>query len=73
MGPIGTALAYFYWMTALTEAPVASLAITLFIQPVMGTIFGHLFLGDHLTWIQGLGGGLILLGVIAQSKRRSPL
>jgi drug/metabolite transporter (DMT)-like permease len=67
LGPIGTAFAYFYWLTALTEAPVASLALTLFIQPVCGSIWGYFFLGERLSALQAVGGGLILAAVSFQS------
>lgn len=74
IGPLGTAFSYLYWMVALAEAPVAALALTLFIQPVFGSLWGALFLGDGLTGTQGIGGGLIVgsvLGYSCWSARRS--
>jgi drug/metabolite transporter (DMT)-like permease len=59
MGPLGTAFAYLYWMIALTEAPVASLVLTLFIQPVFGSFWGYRFLGERLSLMQWAGAGLI--------------
>jgi O-acetylserine/cysteine efflux transporter len=67
LGPIGTAFAYFYWLIALTEAPVASLALTLFIQPVCGSLWGYFFLGERLSTLQAAGGVLILAAVSFQS------
>ncbi len=67
IGPLGTSLSYLYWMVALAEAPVAALALTLFIQPVFGSIWGVLFLGDTLTSIQGVGGALIVGSVVGYS------
>lgn len=64
MGPLGTAFAYLYWMVALTEAPVASLVLTLFIQPVFGSFWGYEFLGERLTLMQWAGAALIF-GAIA--------
>lgn len=64
LGPLGTALSYLYWMIALVEAPVTSLALTLFVQPVMGAFWGFLFLDERLSVMQGVGGGLILFAVI---------
>jgi drug/metabolite transporter (DMT)-like permease len=67
MGPLGTTLAYLYWMNALPKAPIASLALTLFIQPLFGPIWGLVFLGEKLTTSQALGSLLILLAVFSQT------
>jgi drug/metabolite transporter (DMT)-like permease len=67
LGPLGTAFAYFYWMSVLREASVASIALTLFIQPVLGALWGYLFLNEKLTGFQALGALLIIGGVMTQS------
>jgi drug/metabolite transporter (DMT)-like permease len=67
LGPFGTALSYLFWMTALKKVPVASLALTLFIQPVLGPVWGALFLGERLTPIQAGGSVLILIAVFGQT------
>ena len=68
LGPFGTAASYIYWMMALVNAPVATVALTLFIQPVFGSLWGYSFLGEHLTLLQGFGGVLILLAVLGQLR-----
>lgn len=67
LGPMGTAFAYFYWMSVLREASVASIALTLFIQPVLGALWGYAFLGENLSGAQALGAIFIITGVMAQS------
>jgi drug/metabolite transporter (DMT)-like permease len=67
LGPVGTTLTYLYWMNALTQAPIASLALTLFIQPLFGPIWGFLYLGERLNLSQGVGSALILLAVFSQT------
>lgn len=67
LGPLGTAASYVYWMYALKEAPVASVALTLFVQPVFGSLWGYLFLGERLGFGQTVGGILILIAVFAQT------
>jgi drug/metabolite transporter (DMT)-like permease len=67
LGPLGTTASYLYWMYALQEAPVSSVALTLFVQPVFGSVLGYLFLGERLTGSQSLGGALIILAVFAQT------
>jgi drug/metabolite transporter (DMT)-like permease len=67
LGPLGTSASYLYWMYALKEAPVASIALTLFVQPVFGSFWGYLFLGERLTGSQAFGGVLIIMAVFAQT------
>jgi len=66
IGPVGTAFTYLYWMFALENLSVGSLALTLFVQPLVGAAFGSLFLGEYLTGMQWLGGVLILASVLGQ-------
>ena len=66
LGPLGTAAAYLYWMIAISRAPVVSIALTLFIQPVFGALWGYAFLGERLDAVQFFGAGLILLAVLGQ-------
>lgn len=67
VGPIGTSLTYLFWMFALTEASVAALALTLFVQPVCGAVWGSWFLGEPLAAAQVLGGVMILSAVLIQN------
>lgn len=68
MGPIGTTLTYAYWTLALKEAPVAAVALTLFVQPILGAIAGTIFMGETLDFWQKLGGALILVALLIQTK-----
>ncbi len=67
LGPLGTTLSYMIWMKEIRHAPVASLAVTLFIQPVMGTWIGYYFRDESLVPLQWIGAGLILTGVAIQA------
>jgi probable blue pigment (indigoidine) exporter len=75
LGPIGTAGAYLYLMYVLVDLPVMSVTLFLFLQPLAGALWGYLFLGDKLSVIQLLGGGLILGAVLLPNwvrlKKRS--
>jgi len=66
LGPIGTAFTYFYWIKAIKDAPIPAIALTLFVQPVVGWIFGGLVLGEQLTFLQTLGALLLLSTLITQ-------
>ncbi len=63
LGPIGTTCTYLFWMTVLQDAAIPSMALTLFLQPVAGSMWGYLWLGERLSGVQAAGGGLILLSV----------
>lgn len=67
LGPLGTTVSYILWMKLMKVTPVASIAITLFIQPVSGSIWGSVFLGERFSLQQIFGSALILLAVLGQT------
>ncbi|MBY0469698.1 DMT family transporter [bacterium] len=69
-GVLGTGICYLFWMVALTRISIASITVTLFIQPVVGSLIGYLVLGDLMTPIQFIGAALILLGVSVQLNKK---
>ena len=66
LGPLGTAAAYLFWVKALSRVPVAAVALTLFLQPVFGALWGMMFLNERLSPLRGMGGLLILFAVLLQ-------
>jgi drug/metabolite transporter (DMT)-like permease len=73
LGPVGTTASYIFWMTALERAPVASVAITLLVQPVFGALWGAIFLGETFSAAKGAGAAFILSGLLVQAlPRRRP-
>lgn len=78
LGPVGTFLTYLFWMRALKMGvPIATLALTLLVQPISGSLLGYFWLDERLGWIQLLGGILILLALAWEAgilkKSPSPL
>lgn len=71
LGALGTTATYLYWMLALQEAPIARLALTLFIQPLCGALWGIIFLNEKLSALQLTGGVLILTAVFSQNDWRT--
>ncbi len=72
VGPIGTTLTYLFWMIVLVRAPVMWMVLTLLIQPVLGSILGAIFLSEHLSWTQMMGGAMILISVMGYMVFSSP-
>ncbi len=69
LGPIGTTLTYLYWTFILArKIPIAGIAVFLFIQPLLGLVWGHFMLGDYLSPINILGIALILMAIAWQVR-----
>jgi drug/metabolite transporter (DMT)-like permease len=68
LGPCATTLGYLYWTHALSNAPVAPVALTLLIQPLVGTMASYIFLKEHLDFFQIFGGLLILSALLLQTE-----
>lgn len=73
LGPLSTAGPYLFWLIVLTEFAVVNIALTVFIQPIFGVVWGYLLLGERLSSLQILGACIIIGGVFLQvflSNRR---
>ncbi|MBI2981150.1 MAG: DMT family transporter, partial [Deltaproteobacteria bacterium] len=66
-------IGYTSWYFLLKKVPASRLALSLFLQPVIGSFTGYFFLGEKLTQQTALGAGLIvftLLGWVLMNYRR---
>lgn len=76
LGPIGSTLTYLIWAMISRTVSLPSMALTLFIQPVLGTALGYLLLGESLT-PERFSGALFILAAIAflffREVRRAPV
>jgi threonine/homoserine efflux transporter RhtA len=62
---IGTTIPYLYWLHALNRTfSIASVVLSLFLQPLIGSAAGFLFLGEHFAMHQ-LAGGAMIIGAVA--------
>lgn len=68
LGPLGTTFSYTFWTFALVDAPVAAVALTLFVQPILGALTGMVFLGERMDFWQWLGAALILGALSLQTN-----
>jgi drug/metabolite transporter (DMT)-like permease len=69
LGPIGSTATYFVWATVSKRVTVASMAITLFIQPLVGAFGGYFFLGEGLSPERFCGAVLIMIAIAYLSYR----
>lgn len=70
VGP--TAIAYTIWLMAARWLDASNMAITLYIQPLSGTIVAILLLGERLSWSAALGGVLLLMAVQIAARGQAP-
>ncbi len=63
LGPLGSTATYLIWAMIARSVTIASMAVTLFIQPIAGAFVGYLLLGESLTADRAFGAVLILLGI----------
>jgi drug/metabolite transporter (DMT)-like permease len=63
LGPIGSTLTYLYWLVALESTDVSSAALTLFVQPVVGSILGVWIFQESLGLTKGFGAFMIFCAV----------
>ncbi|RYL95071.1 DMT family transporter [Sporolactobacillus sp. THM7-4] len=73
LGIVSTAGAFFLWNKGLEMMDTGIGSLFLFFQPVVGTLFGWLLLGEQLTARFGIGSVLILVGVSIASLEKTGL
>lgn len=62
-GLISSVLGWWLIVKALSHLPVAQTATLLLVQPLLTSLWGHLFLGQYLQLVQLVGIGVALLGI----------
>lgn len=69
LGVFGSGLA-FMWNFRSIEVLGSSIASTVtYMSPVVATVVGVIFLHEHLTWFQPVGGAIVLLGAAVGQER----
>lgn len=69
MALVATVFGYLAWFQGLAKVDGSAAAVTLFIQPLLGTVLAVLLLHEQLTPITLLGGVLIVASVFLLSRR----
>jgi drug/metabolite transporter (DMT)-like permease len=60
LGAGASVLGYGGWYWALRRVPVNQAALTLFLQPIAGALFGYWLASERFGWNTAIGGALIL-------------
>ena len=69
LGALGTGMAYV-WNTNVVSAWGATNASSVtYLTPVVGVVFGVIFLGEHMTWSEPIGAALVVLGIVVSQTR----
>jgi probable blue pigment (indigoidine) exporter len=69
---IATALASVCWFAGLRRLAAGTVGIVGLLNPVTGVALGTLAAGEQLTWWQGLGMGLVLIGILVGRRESRP-
>lgn len=64
IGTISTAGAFYFWNKGLQLVEAGSGGLYFFFQPLVGTLFGWIFLGEQVGLSFWIGAGLIVAGVL---------
>ncbi len=64
IGIVSTAGAFYFWNRGLQMVEAGTGGLYFFFQPLVGTLFGWLFLGEQVGWTFWLGTALIVIGVL---------
>jgi drug/metabolite transporter (DMT)-like permease len=64
LGLVCCAAMYSLWYWVLKRAPVQQAALSLFLQPLFGTLFGYVLLGESIGFGTLLGAGIIVSSLV---------
>jgi RarD protein len=68
LGIVHTGLAYFLYFTSIRELKGQTIAVLSYIDPISAVIIAALFLHEGMTWIQIIGGMLVLGSTFLSEK-----
>jgi drug/metabolite transporter (DMT)-like permease len=71
LGVLGTGYAYIWNFQILAAAGSSIASSVTYLTPVVAVFVGWLFLGEHITWNQPVGGALVVFGAAISQGRFS--
>jgi len=69
LGVLASAVCFALWSVACRRLGMVRTTIGLYLTPIVGVLFAASFLGERLTGMSAVGGGLILVGVACANWR----
>jgi probable blue pigment (indigoidine) exporter len=69
---VATALASVCWFAGLRQLAAGTVGIVGLLNPVTGVALGTLAAGEQLSWWQGAGMVLVLIGILAGRRESRP-
>lgn len=73
LGLLASAASFVLWSRACRALGVVKTTVALYLTPIVGVVFAAVCLGERVTWLEVLGGAVILAGVAIATKRRRPI
>jgi drug/metabolite transporter (DMT)-like permease len=71
LGAVGTGFAYIWNFSIIASAGSSIASTVTYVTPVIAVFVGWLFKGEHITWNQPLGAGVVIFGAaISQGRFR---
>jgi drug/metabolite transporter (DMT)-like permease len=68
LGTLGTTFGYIFWIQLMTKISIQRMAITLYLQPILGVFWGYVLLNEAFYFSTFLGGMLILFSLYLSNK-----
>jgi drug/metabolite transporter (DMT)-like permease len=68
LGVVHTGLAYFMYFTSIQKIKGQTIAVLSYIDPISAVIIAALFLHESMTWVQMIGGALVLGSTFLSEK-----
>ncbi|MBU8917740.1 EamA family transporter [Neobacillus sp. 114] len=68
LGIVHTGLAYFLYFTSIQKLKGQTIAVLSYIDPISAVIIAAVFLGESMTWVQMIGGALVLGSTFLSEK-----
>lgn len=69
LGILASALCFVLWNVACKSLGVVKATIGLYLSPIVGVIFAAIFLGERVTLMELVGGGVIVMGVALANRK----
>ena len=63
LGLLASAVSFVLWSAVCRVLGVVKTTISLYLTPIVGVVFAAVFLGEKITLLEVVGGGVILIGV----------